>query len=150
MTVSEKAAYIKGLAEGLELDANTKEGKVLNAIIDLLSDIAIDLEDVQDGVAMLCEQIDTVDEDLCDLETYVYEEIKSCECGSDCDCDCDCDDECYDVECPSCNDIIYLDDEMIEEGKIACPNCGAELEFDFDDCDGECDCCDCDCDCEDK
>ena len=39
MNVSEKAAYIKGLVDGLELDGTTKEGKVLAAIIDLLGDI---------------------------------------------------------------------------------------------------------------
>lgn len=133
MTVSEKAAYIKGLAEGLELDANTKECKVLNAIIDLLSDIAIDLEDVQDGVAMLCEQIDTVDEDLCDLETYVYEEIKSCDCDCDCDCCDDDDDELYEVECPNCHDIIYVDERMLEDEGITCPNCGTNLEFELED-----------------
>ncbi len=136
MTVSEKAAYIKGLAEGLELDGATKEGKVLNAIIDLLSDLAIDLEDVQDGVAMLCEQIDAVDEDLCDLETYVYEELDGCDC--DCDCDCDCcddeeDDELYEVECPNCHDIIYVDEVMLEDEGITCPNCGTNLEFELED-----------------
>lgn len=138
MTVSEKAAYIKGLAEGLELDASTKEGKVLNAIIDLLSDLAIDLEDVQDGVAMLCEQIDTVDEDLCDLENYVYEELEECDCDCDCDCDCGCcddedDDELYEVECPNCHDIIYVDERMLEDEGITCPNCGTNLEFELEE-----------------
>ncbi|MBO4468382.1 MAG: hypothetical protein J5766_03685, partial [Clostridia bacterium] len=57
-----------------------------------------------------------------------------------CDCDCDeCDDELYEIECPECHDVIYLDDDMIDEGGIECPNCGTELEFDFD-----CDCEDCD------
>ena len=60
-------------------------------------------------------------------------------CDDDCDCDC-CDDEVYEIECPACNDVIYLDDEMIDEGGIKCPNCGEELEFDFS-CD---ECCGCD------
>ena len=34
MTNTEKVAYIRGLAEGLELDDSKKEVKVLNAIID--------------------------------------------------------------------------------------------------------------------
>ena len=57
------------------------------------------------------------------------------------------DDEVYEVTCPACNDIVYLDEDMLAEGEIACPNCGTNLEFDFD-CD--CDCCDGDCDCDDK
>ena len=58
------------------------------------------------------------------------------ECDDDC---CDCDDEVYEIECPVCNDIIYLDGEMLEEEGMVCPNCGTELEFDFDGCD----CCEC-------
>ena len=141
MNISEKVAYLKGLAEGMELE-DSKEGKLIKVMMDILDDMAEEIYDTEDYCDELSEQIDAVDEDLAGLESYVY--------GDDDDCDCDCggddDDECYEVECPSCHDVIYLDDDMIEEGKIECPNCGAELEFDFDDCDGDCDCCDHDCD----
>lgn len=138
MTITEKAAYIKGLAEGLELDATKKEGKILNAIIDLLSDIAIDIEDTQDACAELAEQITAVDEDLAELEDFVYEEYEDEEeCDYDCDgccsCDYDEDDELYEVECPNCHDVIYVDDKMIEEKGITCPNCGTNLEFDLEE-----------------
>ena len=50
--------------------------------------------------------------------------------------------EYYEIECPNCNDVIYLDAEMLCEEGMTCPNCGTELEFDFDlDCD--CGCSDC-------
>ncbi len=140
MDICEKIAYIKGLAEGLGLDEATKEGKVLTAIIDLLEDITEEICDIEDGCDELMEQIDAVDEDLSALEDIIYEE-DDCDC-CDCDCDddcCDCDDEVYEIECPACNDIIYLDGEMLEEEGMVCPNCGTELEFDFDGCD----CCDC-------
>lgn len=140
MNISEKVAYLKGLAEGMELE-DSKEGKLIKVMMDILDDMAEEIYDTEDYCDELSEQIDAVDEDLAGLESYVY--------GDDDDCDCDCcddDDECYEVECPSCHDVIYLDDDMIEEGKIECPNCGAELEFDFDECDGDCDCCDRDCD----
>ncbi len=140
MDICEKIAYIKGLAEGLGIDETTKEGKVLNAIIDLLGDITEEICDIEDGCDELMEQIDAVDEDLSALEDIIYED-DDCDC---CDCDdCDdcCEDEVYEIECPACNDIIYLDGEMLEEEGMVCPNCGTELEFDFDGCD--CDCCDC-------
>ena len=139
MTITEKAAYIKGLAEGLGLDDTTKEGKVINAIIDLLGDITVDLEDAQDACAMLCEQIDTVDEDLADLESVIYDDDDE-DCD-DCDCCCGCDDEddeLFEVECPNCHDVIYVDDKILEDESITCPNCGTNLEFEFDeDEDGE-------------
>ena len=144
MDICEKIAYIKGLAEGLSLDESAKEGKILAAIIDLLGDISEEICDIEDGCDELMEQIDAVDEDLASLEDFIYEDDE-CGCGCD-DCDCDCeDDEVYEIECPACNDTIYLDADMLAEEGMVCPNCGTELEFDFDGCDCECDC-DCDCD----
>ncbi|MDO4743417.1 MAG: hypothetical protein Q4B04_05235 [bacterium] len=133
MTISEKVSYIKGLADGLELD-NNGSNKILSNIIDVLEDIALSISDIEDTCAEMGEQLDAVDEDLSAIEDDFYD---------DCDCDCDCDDDfCYEVECPNCNNVIYLDDEMIDEGEICCPNCDTQLEFDFD--------CDCDCDCDDS
>ena len=137
MDICEKIAYIKGLAEGLSLDETTKEGKILAAVIDLLGDITDEICEIEDGCDELMEQIDAVDEDLSSVEELIYGEDDECEC--DCD-DCDCDDEVYEIECPACNDIIYLDADMLEEEGMTCPNCGTDLEFDFD--------CDCECDCE--
>ncbi len=139
MTICEKVAYIKGLAEGLDLDSNDKNSKVLKAVIELLEDVALTVEDLEDGTAELCEQIDAVDEDLSNLEDYVYDDEDDYDDYED--------DEVYEVQCPACNDIVYLDEEMLAEGEIACPNCGTNLEFDLE-CD--CDCCDCDGECEDK
>ena len=148
MDICEKIAYIKGLAEGLGIDEATKEGKVLTAIIDLLGDITEEICEIEDGCDELMEQIDAVDEDLASLEDIIYEDDDDCDC-CDCDCDCDCDDDCcdcddevYEIEWPVCNDIIYLDGEMLEQEGMVCPNCGTELEFDFDGCDY------CECECE--
>ena len=131
MDICEKIAYIKGLAEGLAIDDTTKEGKVLGAIIDLLADITEEICDIEDGCDELMEQIDAVDEDLAALEDIIYEDDED-DCDCDCeDCDCDCEDEVYEIECPACNDVIYLDAEMLEEDGMTCPNCGTELEFDL-------------------
>lgn len=138
MDICEKIAYIKGLAEGLSVDESTKEGKILTAIIDLLGDMTEEICDIEDGCDELMEQIDAVDEDLAALEDVIYEDDEDeCDCDDCCDCE---DDEVYEIECPACNDIIYLDADMLEEEGMTCPNCGTELEFDFDGCD----CCDCD------
>jgi len=133
MTITEKVAYIKGLADGLELDANNKQDKLIKAIIDILEDVALSVEDLEDGCAELCEQIDAIDEDLSALEDDIYEEDDECECDDDED-----DEDYYEMECPSCHDIIYIDEDMLQEKGIECPNCGTDLEFDFD------------CDCEDE
>lgn len=143
MTVSEKVAYLKGLAEGMQLDTEKNEGKLLAAIIEVLGEITDEIDSLDDAQIELAEQLDAVDEDLSALEDIIYEDDE-CEDCEGCDgCDYDDydefeDDEVYEVTCPNCNDIIYLDAEMLEEGGIDCPNCGTDLEFDFD-----CDCEEC-------
>ena len=136
MTNTEKVAYIRGLAEGLELDDSKKEVKVLNAIIDLLDDLAMSLADLEDGYSDMADQLDAVDEDLGSLEDDFY--------GDDED---DADDEytCYyEVTCPNCHETICLSEDIIEDGQMDCPNCGETLEFDIDECDDD----GCDCGCE--
>lgn len=132
MTLTEKAAYIKGLVEGLGLSDDSKEGKVYAAILDLLGDLALSCEDNEAGLDELYELVDTIDEDLGAVEEEVYD---LCDCDDDCDC---CDDE-YAVVCPNCNEEIAIDiDTIMNEEAITCPNCGEILELDT-----ECDCDDC-------
>lgn len=140
MTVTEKVAYLKGLVEGLDFDADKKETKVINAVLDVLEDLALAVSDLDDEMAVVTEQLDAVDEDLADLEEVFYEELDDCDCDcDDCDCDCDCDEDMYEVECPNCGELIYFDEEIILDGKADCPACGEVLEFEVDECD--CDCC---------
>ena len=137
MTVTEKVAYLKGLVEGLDFDADKKETKVINAVLDVLEDLALAVSDLDDEMAVVTEQLDAVDEDLADLEEVFYEELDDCDCDCDCDDCCDCDDDMYEVECPNCGELIYFDEEIILDGEAECPACGESLEFETD----ECDCC---------
>ncbi len=123
MTVTERVAYVKGLAEGMELDAGSKEGKILKAMIDVLEDIAYEISDLGDEIGELEEQVDMIDDDLDTLEGIVYEDDEDEED----------DEDLYEVVCPNCGDTIYLDEEMLEDGEMDCPNCGEHLEFDFDE-----------------
>ena len=127
MEISEKVAYLKGLAEGMELDTEKKEGKLLAAIIDVLEDIALELEDIQDEQAELADGLDAVSDDLADLESLVYEEDEDEEDEDEED------EECYETTCPNCEEAIFFDDSVLEEGEVICPNCGEKLEFDLSD-----------------
>ena len=142
MTLTEKVAYLKGLAEGLDLDKDTKEAKIFDAMFDILEDMALTINDIDEDLSACEDLVDAIDEDLDELEEYVFcdEDDDFCDCGC---CDCE-DDELYEVECPSCGEAIYLDESMFDEEYIECPECGEklELDIDFEDCD-----CDCDCDC---
>ena len=128
MTLTEKAAYIKGLKEGLTLDESKPEVKLINALIDIIDDLALDVSDLEDEVALVGEQVDAVDEDLDALETFVYDDEDECDCD---DC-CSCDDEYFEVECPACGEVINVDEGILESGSIQCPNCDETLEFDIE------------------
>ena len=138
MTITEKVAYLKGLAEGLALDEAKPETKIIKAMMDVLDDIALSVSDLEDGMDLLSEQLDAVDEDLDELEGYVYEDLDDCCCDDCCDDD---EEEYYDVECPSCGEVICVDRDILEEGSINCPKCNELLEFEID-CDCDCDDCD--------
>lgn len=136
MTITERAAYIKGLAEGLGIDNSTNEGKIIKALIDALDDMALTVSDLEAELDELREQVETIDEDLGNLEEEYYELSEEDGCG----CGCGCEDEedyldgdIYEVCCPTCGDTVCIDSEMLEQGKTTCPNCGELLEFDAED-----------------
>jgi len=129
MDVARKAAYLQGLAKGLEIDGTTKEGKLLLALVSAFGDLAEEVSDIEDAWEELDEAIDALDEDLQALEDdfYSFEEFdgdKECDC-----CDCDDDEELYEVTCPECGETVYLDADMLDEGSMNCPNCDNLLEF---------------------
>ncbi|MCI8622352.1 MAG: hypothetical protein HFG26_01660 [Provencibacterium sp.] len=124
MTITEKVAYLRGLFEGMSVDESTNEGKLFKAVIDVLDDMAYSIADVEDGMDELNEQIEAIDEDLDELEQDFYGEDEDAED----------DEEIYEITCPSCNEKICLDFDMLADGEIECPNCGEHLEFDLDEC----------------
>ena len=132
MEIMEKVAYLKGLAEGMELDTEKKEGKLMAAIIDLLEDIALELEDLWDGEEELYEGLDAVSDDLEDVEDLIFEDEDEDEDEEEYDEeDFDDDEDCYATTCPTCEEEIFFDESILEEGEVICPNCGEKLEFDL-------------------
>ena len=127
MEITEKVAYLKGLAEGLGLDAETKEGKIIAVIIDILDDMALEIEDLKDGQAELGEGLDAVSDDLEDVEDLLYGEDDE----DDGEEDEDDSEDCYATTCPNCEETIYFDESILEDGEVICPNCGEKLEFEL-------------------
>ena len=132
MSITEKVAYLKGLAEGMDLDTEKKEGKLLAAIIDVLEDIALELSDIQDAQEELGEGLDAVSDDLEDVEDLLYGEDEEDEDEPEYELD-DLgeDEDCYATTCPTCEETIYFDESVLEDGEVVCPNCGEKLEFDL-------------------
>lgn len=147
MTISEKVAYLKGLAEGMKLDTEeSKEGKLISVMIGILEEVGLSIEDMEDNMEAMGEEIDAISDDLSDVEKVVYDEDDEDEDDDEDECDCCCDDDFFEVECPNCGDSLVIDEDVLEAGTVECPNCKGKFVIDVGDCeDDECGCgCGCD------
>ena len=124
MKLAEKAAYIKGLIDGLKPEDNDTN-RILLAVVDLLSEMTEAIEEIDDAVNDLDEYVGELDEDLQAVEEYLEEEEEFC-CGCG-------DDDYFTITCPKCGEEFAIDEDIAEEGKINCPGCGEELTFDLAD-----------------
>ena len=129
MEISEKVAYLKGLAEGLKLDTESNEGKLFAAIIDVLEDMADEIADMQDEMVDLEDGLDAVSDDLSDVEETLYFALDDDEDDEEDDEE----EECFVTTCPECEEEVYFDESILEDGEVVCPNCGTKLEFDLSD-----------------
>ena len=143
--LKERVSYLKGLAEGMQISDSTNEGKLLKAILDVLDDVALAVDDVEEVQEQLSEQIDEIDEDLSEIESLIYDE---CECEDEecCECEDDEDDDDEDDEeeviaefdCPHCGETVNLEDAYMKKDSVLCPHCNKEIEIEW-----TCDCDEC-------
>lgn len=142
MAITEKAAYIQGLADGMEISEASKEGKLIVALIDLVSEMAATIEEMKGKMSDLEDYVEEVDEDLGDVEEILlYDEDQEDECDGDCDnCCLDCelddfddededfdDEDYFEITCPACGDVVCFD-ATIDPENLACPACGEKFE----------------------
>ena len=143
MTISEKSAYLKGLMDGLKLDTEAAEGKMIAAIVDLLGDLTKKVTDIEDTTIAISDELDEIEEDLDAIEDFIMDEEEDDDYEDDYDFDDEYEDEdyedegfdfgdedstIYEVEC-ACGEVINFDEETLEAGSIVCPKCGETLEF---------------------
>ena len=155
MSLSEKVAYLKGLAEGLSLDVGTKEGKLISVIIDTLSAVAEEIEELNENALDIGEELDAISDDLADVEEFLFDddyddddddydfgffddddEDDDDEDDDDDECDCAfCNGEefSYQLECPNCGADVELSDSDLINGETTCTKCGEKIELEFED-----------------
>ena len=138
MGITEKAAYVKGLFDGYELDAASKEGKIIGEMLTLISDMADKIAALEADNKELHEYVEELDQDLGAVEEDLY--LDDGEEYDDFDEDEDCDGEFFEMECPSCGEIVCFDETLVGQD-ITCPACGESIT-DIEICDGNCDECD--------
>ena len=148
MGISENAAYIKGLFEGYELDKTSKEGRIISELITLVCDMSDKINALEADNKELHEYVEELDHDLGEVEEEVYfcdedDYDDYDDLNDDEDYELDEDDGYYEIECPSCGDVVCFDDSLDVED-LVCPACGEKIG-DVELCDGNCAECDEDC-----
>lgn len=127
--LTSRAAYLKGLADGMKLDTESNEGRLLSSIIDLLGDMAEKVSDIDDEQGFLADQID----DMSEAMEMLGEEVFS---FGDED-----DEDMYQITCENCGEeITFTEDDLddLTDGSFSCPNCGEVIELEFGGCDCGC------------
>ena len=131
MTITEKAAYLKGLVEGKGLDPEAGEGKLWHVLAELVGDMAAELTALRDDHEQLSDSLEEVEVSLDYLEELLQEDYE------DFDDEDDGGEEDYypfggrNFRILDDEEEDEFDDETLDEGSIQCPNCGATLEFDM-------------------
>ncbi|MGN8967920.1 CD1247 N-terminal domain-containing protein [Intestinimonas sp. HCP28S3_D6] len=130
MTITEKVAYLKGLADGLAIDIEkSKEGKLISVIIDILEEMGMSIEDLEENTTALGEELDAVSDDLADVEEILYEDDEDedddeCCCGED-------DEDFFEVECPNCHSQFAVSDDCDCDDEDGCGcDCGCGHDHD--------------------
>ena len=133
MTLNEKAAYLKGLSEGLTFDKNSAEGKLLMALVDLCSELAEEVTRIDEDVEYVNDYCEELDEDLGDVEELLLDDLDDEDLFDDYD---DEDEEFYETECPHCGEIIEFD-ATIDPENLTCPACHKEISLELEDLEAE-------------
>ena len=140
MNINKESAYLRGLLEGYELDGNKKEVKLIAKMLELIDEMADHITALEADNAELREYIEELDHDLGAVEEDLYmdEEYDDDEYA-----EYDEDSDYYEIECPSCGEVVCFDDSL-DPDNLVCPACGEKID-DVELCDGDCDACDKDC-----
>ena len=131
MTISEKVAYLKGLADGLDLDTEkSKEGKLISVIIDILEDVGFAVEDLEvERGSPDRRRWSPWPRTSADVETALFDEDDEDE-DDTLDLS-DLGDDFFEIECPSCGEDIVIDESVLDIGEVTCPNCGDRFSMDL-------------------
>ena len=120
-----RVAYLQGLSAGMDIAADSKEGRILNGIIEVLDEMAQSFGNLEEAQGQLEDYLESVDEDLFQLEEDIYgEAAEEAEEG-----------EYLEVECPRCGEVVCFDSELAADEdvvEVTCPNCD-EVVFINDD-----------------
>ena len=125
--ITEQVSYLQGLTEGLNINDGGPQGKIISSMLDVLSEISANIKNLREDVFELSEYLDSIDEDLCELQEIVMEDE---------------DIDHIELECSNCQERLYFDADVLDDDdtiEIICPRCNEVVfvndgSFDYDPC----------------
>ena len=130
MTVSEKVAYIRGLYDGLGLDASKSgEARILSELLDVLRQVGSQMDGMDASVEQLFDELNSLRDSVADPENAVFDDDDGLEDdggGGD----------FSEIPCPICGEELAIDDGVLAAGVVDCPKCGQKFALSFEDEDG--------------
>ncbi len=130
-----QVAYLNGLAEGLGIDKDSKEGQIILSMIEVMNEMADEIDRLHNDQADLEDYVRAVDEDLIDLEEEVYDEEEFYEDDEDEEVYED-DDDLLEIECPECKQVFYFEEDLNNKEDLTemmCPSCGVVVYSSIED-----------------
>ncbi len=115
--ISEKVSYLQGLSEGLNVNEKSPQGKILNGVLAVLSDMADEMEDIQVEMENIKDYLDSIDEDLFELEESWLNSEEDYP-------------EHMEQECPNCGETVYFYSSLMDDKdvlEIICPKCNEHI-----------------------
>lgn len=128
MELNKKAAYLQGLVDGLSVDENTKEGKIIKAMAALLGEMADAIAAMDEDLTRAYDQINDLSEELEDLEADLYEDDDAADEDEDAGDDDIASEPFYEVACPACGETVYVSEDDLDAGEANCAHCGVTFE----------------------
>ena len=134
--ISDRVSYLQGLAEGMKLNTERDSNRLLLGVLDVLADISEAMDELEASHQELSEYVDSIDEDLADLEAELYDDEDDEYYGDEEDGEEDDEDDDDEVseddillyECPHCGTEVQIEANDLEIDENAkCPQCGKEL-----------------------
>ncbi len=108
-----RVAYLQGMMAGMDLGDQSREARVLSEMVGVLEDMADSLMQLSDTHSTLESYVESIDQDLQELEEEIYQgQMKE--------------EEMVEVECPTCHDMVCFSSDILEDDdviEVTCPEC---------------------------
>ena len=123
--LTDRISYLQGLAEGMKLNPEKDSHRLILGILDVLGDVGDSFEALAESHGELSDYVESIDEDLADLEADLYDDEDEDLAEEEEDGEFE---STIEYECPHCGAMINIDPDDVDfDEECLCPECGKEL-----------------------